>query len=80
MELVKRGAWHEARARARVGLDYGSTANDEDKLQQANLHGILAGVAYELGDVGVAAAERRQAVDLFRAAGRPDLASGLLEG
>ena len=41
IELVKRRAWHEARARARAALDYGSTANDEDKLQQAYLHRIL---------------------------------------
>jgi tetratricopeptide (TPR) repeat protein len=78
MELVDRRAWQQARARAEAGLEYAGTANDEDKIERAKLHSILFGIAYECGDFNAAEVEREQAVALLHAAGRPDLASGLV--
>lgn len=78
MELAKRGAWQQARARARAGLEYAGTS-DDDKIEAAKLHAILAGVALELREPRTAETERRQAVALLVSAGRPDMASGLLE-
>jgi tetratricopeptide (TPR) repeat protein len=78
MELVGQRAWAQARNRAIAGLKYASVADDEGKTERASLHAILAGVAYELGDLGTVTTESRQAVELYHAAGRPDLAQGLL--
>jgi hypothetical protein len=75
MDLASRGAWQSAGARARDGLRYAGTT-DEDMIASARLHALMAGVATELGDASGAAVERARAVQLLQQAGRPDLASG----
>jgi tetratricopeptide (TPR) repeat protein len=76
MQLARQGAWHDARARARAGLQYAGD-DDEEIVASGELHGLLAGIAYELGDARTAAAERDEAVELLVRAGRPDLAARL---
>jgi tetratricopeptide (TPR) repeat protein len=78
MKLGDQNAWHQVTERARCGLGYAETAEDEDKIEAARLHAILAAAAYQLGDPLTGEAERRQAAELLNAAGRPDLVSGLL--